>query len=90
MLRPRSAQDVVQIVQYANERSLKVAIRGDGHCITTVGGKRYSPYSGVMSTRGWAAHFGPDVWRRLSAAKKQYDPNNVLSPGPAMFAAATE
>ena len=31
VLRPRSAQDVVQIVRYANERSLKVAIRGDGH-----------------------------------------------------------
>jgi cytokinin dehydrogenase len=58
--------------------------------ITMVGGKRYSPYSGVMSSGEWAAHFGPDVWRRLSAAKKKYDPNNVLSPGPAMFAAATE
>src|SRR5438132_5312472 len=30
--------------------------------ITTVGGKRYSPYSGVVSTAEWAAHFGPDVW----------------------------
>ena len=58
--------------------------------MTTLGGKRYSPYSGVMSSREWAAHFGPDVWQRLSAAKKKYDSNNVLSPGPAMFAAATE
>ena len=58
--------------------------------ITAVGGKRYSPYSGVMSTGEWAAHFGPDVWRRLSAAKKKYDPNKVLSPGPAIFTAARE
>jgi FAD/FMN-containing dehydrogenase len=58
--------------------------------MTALGGKRYSPYSGVMSTGDWAAHFGPDVWRRLSAAKKKYDPNNVLSPGPAMFVAARD
>lgn len=57
--------------------------------MTALGGRRYSPYSGVMSTGEWAAHFGPDLWRRLSAAKTKYDSNNVLSPGPAMFAAAT-
>lgn len=57
--------------------------------MTTLGGKRYSPYSGMMSSREWAAHFGPDVWQRLSAAKKKYDSNNVLSPGPGMFTAAT-
>src|SRR5439155_1548071 len=27
--------------------------------MTAVGGKRYSPYSGVMSSEEWAAHFGP-------------------------------
>ncbi len=58
--------------------------------MTAFGGKRYSPYSGVMSTADWAAHFGPDVWRRLSAAKKKYDPKNVLSPGPGIFGAATD
>ena len=57
--------------------------------MTALGGKRYSPYSGVMSIGEWAAHFGPQVWQRLSAAKKKYDPNNVLSPGPGMFTAAT-
>ena len=54
--------------------------------MTALGGNRYSPYSGIMSTRDWATHFGPAVWSRLSAAKKKYDPNNVLSPGPGMFA----
>jgi FAD/FMN-containing dehydrogenase len=55
--------------------------------MTAVGGKRYGPYSMVLSPAEWAEHFGPDVWRRLSAAKKTYDPNAVLSPEPAMFAA---
>ncbi len=58
--------------------------------MTALGGKRYSPYSGVMSTGEWAAHFGHDVWQRLSAAKRKYDSNNVLSPGPAMFGAVAE
>ncbi len=56
--------------------------------MTALGGKRYMPYPGLMSPRDWAAHFGPDVWRRLSAAKKKYDPNDVLSPGPGMFVSA--
>lgn len=51
-----------------------------------VGGKRYIPYAGeVMSPEQWAVHFGPDVWRRLSEAKKRFDPNNVLTPGAEMF-----
>ena len=54
--------------------------------MTAVGGKRYSPYSGVMSSEEWAAHFGPELWRRLSEAKKKFDPNNVLTPGAGIFA----
>ena len=54
--------------------------------MTAVGGKRYSPYSGVMSSDEWAAHFGPELWRRLSEAKKKFDPNNVLTPGAGIFA----
>ena len=51
-----------------------------------VGGKRYSPYAGeVMSPEQWAVHFGPDMWRRLSEAKKKFDSNNVLTPGAEMF-----
>jgi len=53
--------------------------------MTAVGGKRYGPYSMVISPAEWEAHFGPDVWRRLSEAKKKYDSNHVLSPEPAMF-----
>ena len=54
--------------------------------MTAIGGKRYGPYSMVTSPAEWAAHFGPDVWRQLSAAKRKFDPNYVLSPEPAMFA----
>lgn len=53
--------------------------------MTAAGGKRYGPYSMVISPTEWQAHFGPDVWRRLVAAKAKYDPNRVLSPEPAMF-----
>lgn len=53
--------------------------------MTEVGGKRYTPNSMVLSQEEWQAHFGSDVWRRLSKAKQKYDPKSVLSPEPAMF-----
>ena len=56
--------------------------------MTALGGKRYAPYSMVMTPDEWAAHFGPDVWKRLSAAKRAHDPKHVLSPEPAMFGTA--
>src|SRR6266436_4499117 len=31
VLRPQTVQDIVAMVRYANQRKLKVAIRGDGH-----------------------------------------------------------
>jgi len=39
-----------------------------------------------MSPADWQEHFGSEVWRRLSVAKKTFDLNNVLTPGPNMFA----
>lgn len=53
--------------------------------MTAVGGKRYAPYSMVISPEEWQAHYGPEVWRRFVAAKAKYDPNRVLSPNPAIF-----
>jgi FAD/FMN-containing dehydrogenase len=53
--------------------------------MTAVGGKRYAPYSMVISPAEWQAHYGPEVWPRLVAAKAKYDPNRVLSPQPAIF-----
>jgi cytokinin dehydrogenase len=51
------------------------------------GAKVYAPYSTVLSSAEWAAHYGPAVWKRFSAAKKKFDPKNVLSPRPAIFTA---
>jgi cytokinin dehydrogenase len=53
--------------------------------MTAAGGKRYAPYSMVISPAEWQAHYGPEVWPRLLAAKAKYDPNRVLSPHPAIF-----
>ena len=53
--------------------------------MTAAGGKRYAPYSMVISPAEWEAHYGPEVWRRLVTAKAKYDPNRVLSPHPAIF-----
>jgi len=53
--------------------------------MAAVGGKRYAPYSMVISPAEWQAHYGPEVWPRFVAAKAEYDPNRVLSPHPAMF-----
>jgi len=53
--------------------------------MTAAGGKRYAPYSMVISSAEWQAHYGPEVWRRFVAAKAKYDPNRVLSPHPGIF-----
>ena len=50
------------------------------------GGTRYAGYGAVPFTPAhWAEHFGPDTWKRLTAAKRLYDPGHVLTPGPGMF-----
>jgi cytokinin dehydrogenase len=51
-----------------------------------VGGKRYTPYGTYLSPSDWQEHFGLDVWQRLSLAKKRFDPNRILTPGPNIFA----
>jgi len=51
-----------------------------------VGGKRYGGFGAVpFSAADWKDHFGSDVFRRLSAAKKTFDPKHVLTPGPGIF-----
>ena len=50
------------------------------------GGTRYAGYGAVPFTPAhWAEHFGPATWARLAAAKRAFDPANVLTPGPGMF-----
>ena len=49
------------------------------------GGKVYPPYAPYFSQPEWQEHFGPATWQRLLAAKRKYDPKNVLTPGLGMF-----
>jgi FAD/FMN-containing dehydrogenase len=49
------------------------------------GGKIYPPYAMILSHEEWREHYGAETWRRFAAAKKRYDPNNVLTPGPGIF-----
>jgi FAD/FMN-containing dehydrogenase len=53
--------------------------------MTVVGGKDYRQYGMLIPQAEWVEHFGPDVWRRFSDAKKKFDPNKVLTPGPEIF-----
>jgi FAD/FMN-containing dehydrogenase len=52
----------------------------------TVGGKAYPPFAPYSLPAEWEDHYGPETWQRLSDAKKKFDPNNVLTPGPGVFA----
>ncbi|MEU4448090.1 FAD-binding protein [Actinosynnema sp. NPDC050801] len=51
----------------------------------SLGGKRYimGAIPG-MTVEDWRRHFGSD-WDRLVAAKRRYDPDNVLTPGQGFF-----
>ena len=49
-----------------------------------LGGTHY-PISAVRLTReDWKRHYGPQ-WKRLSAAKRRYDPANIFASGPDIF-----
>jgi cytokinin dehydrogenase len=49
--------------------------------MTAAGGKAYRQYGMAISQNEWVEHFGPEVSRRFSAAKKKFNPNRVLTPG---------
>jgi FAD/FMN-containing dehydrogenase len=49
------------------------------------GGRVYPPYSPTLSRDGWREHYGPETWRQFAAAKKRFDPANVLTPGAGIF-----
>ncbi|MFB3074537.1 MAG: FAD-binding protein [Candidatus Methylomirabilales bacterium] len=55
--------------------------------MSSLGGKGYIAHSSLpLSQTEWEEHFGPEAWRRLSDAKRRFDPNHVLTPGPGIFA----
>jgi cytokinin dehydrogenase len=49
------------------------------------GGKVYPPYAPTLSRDEWREHYGPETWRQFAAAKKRFDPANVLAPGAGIF-----
>jgi cytokinin dehydrogenase len=78
---------IIDVAQTAAEVSAMLA----GHRslyerMRTIGGTRYGGFGAVpFSQADWMAYFGTDVWRRLSQAKKRFDPKHVLTPGPGIF-----
>ena len=51
-----------------------------------MGGFRMTSSAVPMTQTDWIQHYGP-VWPIVQAAKKKYDPQNVLTPGHGMFPA---
>ena len=51
-----------------------------------MGGFRMTSSAVPMTQADWMRHYGP-VWPTVQAAKKKYDPKNVLTPGHGMFPA---
>jgi cytokinin dehydrogenase len=52
--------------------------------VRDMGGFRMTSSAVPMTQEDWMRHYGP-VWPRVHAAKKKYDPKNVLTPGHGMF-----
>ena len=50
-----------------------------------LGGELYTISAVEMSPHDWQEHFRP-FWGRLVSEKSRHDPDNVLGPGPGVFA----
>lgn len=53
--------------------------------LLAAGGKIYPPYAPILSKEQWQQQYGAETWRRFAAAKKRFDPSNVLTPGAGIF-----
>jgi len=49
-----------------------------------MGGTHYVISALERSAEDWKQHYGP-AWADFAAAKRRYDPDNVLTPGPGIF-----
>lgn len=52
--------------------------------VVAVGGTHYPVGAIPLTQDDWKTHYG-DAWPAFRAAKRTYDPNNVLTPGQAIF-----
>jgi FAD/FMN-containing dehydrogenase len=69
----------------ADHRAMLAANRRLAARALEQGGKVYPPFAPVLSQAQWQEHYGAATWQRFAAAKKRFDPNNVLNPGPGIF-----
>jgi FAD/FMN-containing dehydrogenase len=53
------------------------------------GGTQYPVTAVPLTPSDWREHFGAEAWKILSSAKRQYDPKNVLTPGPGIFSSGS-
>jgi len=49
-----------------------------------VGGTQLPVCAMPVSQQEWREHYGP-AWERFAAAKRRFDPDGILSPGPGIF-----
>jgi FAD/FMN-containing dehydrogenase len=49
------------------------------------GGKVYPPFAPILSAAQWRDHYGSATWTRFAAAKRRFDPNNVLNHSVGIF-----
>jgi hypothetical protein len=54
--------------------------------VPVVGGiPRWTTEPAFLSAEQWHDHYGPATWTRFAAAKRRFDPNNVLNPSVGIF-----
>jgi FAD/FMN-containing dehydrogenase len=49
-----------------------------------LGATRYPPYSDLKSASDWEDHYGETLYRRVVAAKRRFDPRQILASGARM------
>jgi FAD/FMN-containing dehydrogenase len=49
-----------------------------------LGARRYPPYSSLRSAADWEEHYGETLYRRVVAAKRRFDPQQILASGARM------
>jgi cytokinin dehydrogenase len=77
LLRAVSSPDDAQRLIEVNRKQYDQAV--------AVGGTHYPVGAIPLTPADWRAHYG-DRWPAFRAAKRRYDPNHVLTPGPGIFA----